>query len=294
MPSTNEHYIPKFLLKGFASSTRRNQVYTWLFRHCLEPIETNTRNIGSEFDFYAGIANRNADTAIKPLERELAKYVGKLRRVTKEIRLTDTIVPELVVHVMLRNNCLRQAMIRLVQKTTEIMKARMQNQETLPRYALKAFSQRPAEFIAAFQEGARMAGLDQQWSLSMLDGLFRNPPIYRLQAEISSEMEEYFKDLNVFLSKNFAEFAKTSHVEGLLTATLPTQWVEAIEDWNWFLVIRDKGTFILGDVGPLFKVNGSTQYRSLPSSLHEFNSGICQYPIVAYWLELLKATRLIT
>ena len=205
MPSTNEHYIPKFLLKGFASSTRRNQVYTWLFRHCLEPIETNTRNIGSEFDFYAGIANRNADTAIKPLERELAKYVGKLRRVTKEIRLTDTIVPELVVHVMLRNNCLRQAMIRLVQKTTEIMKARMQNQETLPRYALKAFSQRPAEFIAAFQEGTRMAGLDQQWSLSMLDGLFRNPSNLSALAT-SSEMEEYFKDLNVFLSKNFAEF----------------------------------------------------------------------------------------
>jgi hypothetical protein len=75
MSSTNEHYIPRFLLRGFASSRKHSESYTFLFRHGLEPVETNITKVGGEFDFYTGMANRSADAVLKreqenPRERE--------------------------------------------------------------------------------------------------------------------------------------------------------------------------------------------------------------------------------
>jgi hypothetical protein len=272
MSSTNQHYTPKFLLRGFASSRNRDEVYTWLFRRGAGPINTNITNVGAEFDFYRGPSNRNADSVIRPLEKQFAKCVARLRHATKEIQVSDTIVPDLVVHVMLRNKHLRQAMCDLVLKFTEAMRTRMNSGEVLTRCLITAISQKPHEFLAHFKEGALRANIDPQWALNMLDNVIRNPELLSAQST-SGELERYFNDLTKFLSGSFPDFVRSSHVEGLLSDTLPRQWVEAIEDWSWFLVIREKGTFIFGDVGPLFKVKGSRQYKSLPSRLYDFDFG---------------------
>jgi hypothetical protein len=270
MASTNEHYIPRFLLRGFASSKKGTETYTFLFRRGLEPLETNIRNVGAEFEFYTG--DRSADKALQSLESQLAKCIARLRDATRETQVTDSIIPELVVHVMLRNKCLREAMLRLVKKTTAVIKDRIQNPETLPKYLRAAISQRPVEFVAAFQEGARRAKINPEWSLKMFDYALRNPSVLSALSS-SEEVDKYFENIGRFLSANFPELLKASHIEGLINTTLPKQWVEAIEDWNWCLMIRDRGTFILGDVGPMFKVLGSALYKTIPSGLHEYEFG---------------------
>ena len=44
--AVNSHFIPQFLLKGFASREEGDETYVYVFREGARSFETNTKNVG--------------------------------------------------------------------------------------------------------------------------------------------------------------------------------------------------------------------------------------------------------
>src|SRR5436309_3022704 len=81
-----QHYLPRFLFKGFASNyISRKQVFVCYFHIvCPEGREKNTRHIGYEPDFYGALL----DDLIKKREDVYAKVLDRVR-VKRKIQSSD-------------------------------------------------------------------------------------------------------------------------------------------------------------------------------------------------------------
>jgi Protein of unknown function (DUF4238) len=83
------HYLPQFLLSGFASRSTAKDFYAWMFRRGMSPVETNLRNLAQQRDFHG---NPNDS----PLERIMSGYESRFAPVIEELRLglvSDAAVP---------------------------------------------------------------------------------------------------------------------------------------------------------------------------------------------------------
>lgn len=109
---TNQHYVPQFLLRGFASG-RQKQVYC-LDKQTGRVFKTRTRNVAAQTGFYDIEVNgekRSIDPLLTDLEERAAPIVHNilqvkhLRFLTEELRY---VLGLFVVCQMLRTDCQRQ------------------------------------------------------------------------------------------------------------------------------------------------------------------------------------------
>ena len=109
---TNQHYVPQFLLRGFASG-RKKQVFTF-DKQCQRTFKTSIRNVAGQsgfYDFEANGESRSLDPLLKDLEGKAAPIVQTILRVrqlgflSEEQRHTLALF---VVSQMLRTDAQRQ------------------------------------------------------------------------------------------------------------------------------------------------------------------------------------------
>jgi hypothetical protein len=74
------------------------------------------------------------------------------------------------------------------------------------------------------------------------------------------------------LEFDFPQAAKESHVHALSEAPVPETVIEALTHLHWYLVIGNRGTFILGDIGPVFKIQKRDEAKSAPIGVHEYDA----------------------
>lgn len=79
MSGKRQHFIPRFLQKGFASHTEDGEIYTWVFKKNREPFNTNLINVGVEKYFYTDQSNSIADDKITEAEDSYSKLIKNLR-----------------------------------------------------------------------------------------------------------------------------------------------------------------------------------------------------------------------
>jgi hypothetical protein len=78
MAAKNQHYLPQFLLRQFASRVEGDQAYVHAFRRGTDPHETNTRNVGSEGYFYSRERSTEVERRIGDHEQDHARLVARL------------------------------------------------------------------------------------------------------------------------------------------------------------------------------------------------------------------------
>jgi hypothetical protein len=64
--------------------------------------------------------------------------------------------------------------------------------------------------------------------------------------------------------------AKESHVAALSDAPVPEKVIAAIAHLNWRLVIANPYSFVLTDVGPVYKIRDSLRAKSAPVGTYEY------------------------
>jgi Protein of unknown function (DUF4238) len=112
-----QHYIPRFLFKGFASKyISRKQVCVCYFHIvCAEGQEKNTRHIGYEPDFYGALL----DDLIKKREDVYAKVLDRVREKRKIQNSDRDLVVEFVFSLALRTKHAREKMVSLIESSRD-------------------------------------------------------------------------------------------------------------------------------------------------------------------------------
>ena len=115
------HFLPQFLLRGFASQVKGDQYYTHMFRHDTPPKEVNIINVGQQRDFHGDPAESELEHLMSEQEARYAPVVEEAR--CGNISNIETLC-EFVANLITRTRNLRLNFVN----STDLFLATMQEQ----------------------------------------------------------------------------------------------------------------------------------------------------------------------
>src|SRR2546427_8928460 len=74
----NQHFLPQFLLQGFAWEVRGGEVFVCAFRK-EKKYRPNIRNIGAENYFYGRVAETGVEAALHTIENRAGAVLNTIR-----------------------------------------------------------------------------------------------------------------------------------------------------------------------------------------------------------------------
>jgi hypothetical protein len=113
------HYLPQFLLRGFASRQRKKQYFTWLFRLGTDPIETNLKNVVKIRDFHGNPSEEKLEENLSLLEVAQSELLRKLRQ--KQSLVQSAAIASLVTSIQIRSENVRVVIGEATQSYMEAM-----------------------------------------------------------------------------------------------------------------------------------------------------------------------------
>jgi Protein of unknown function (DUF4238) len=232
-----QHYIPRFITKGFASRSSEKDYYTYLFRIGAEPLESNIINVGVGRDFYEG-SQYDIESQLSRKESEYARCLDDLRRGV----LTEgdkCIIGEMILNLFARANNIRKGF-------TEISEL-----------ALNCFDD--AIGTDKFLKSMRAQAVDRALQDPQLKTLLARFPKNRRRRIVSTFVDASglrFKETSEALwglarsRLSVKDMTKTAQLNFLATGKASDD-TRKLFDRHWNIELREPGAFVLGDVGPI-------------------------------------------
>lgn len=237
-----QHHLPQFLLKGFASRSRKKEVFTWLFRKDGAINEANVKGIAKGRDFYGKPEESDIEQRLSEMEDRFARLVRRLRD-------GEGLNEKLLLCQFVASTQIRTANVRSgVAEATESFMEGFGEALTTPEYQ------------AVLAQHA-FDGAMKQIADGSLDGVLNLIPAEKREqvlVELVPGMKQYLKTV---IGGARAEFER--HVPSLtdpktfkdsqnrlLSKNLPPEpRVEHLMQLDWSVIPCEDELLILGDVG---------------------------------------------
>lgn len=288
MSGKRQHYLPRFLLKGFASRMERNEAYTWVYYLGKEPYETNIRNIGLERYFY-GAHQSAADAAITGAETAYSDLLFQLRQETTNRELNNPLIPKFIAHLVVRTKHARQTMGGAGDMLVKLLHKKLGSPEvmsnTLSRYA-KEHPERVREIIREELQKATGGVLAPEQLEKLVELLMRNNQHLSAFEDIALHATVITPLLQTF-EKQLPSIIERAHARALTTDHSPEPRVNEIVGLNWRLLVEPEGSFVLGDIGPVARTDNDERFKGLFLSaglIREIYLPISDRQVIAGWL----------
>lgn len=263
MAGRRHHTIPRFLLKGFASSSRGKATNVWCYRKNAPGLEPNIENVGVERDFYGVEGESDLDEKITALESDYARFVIDLRDGRYGAGpIDDQRIAEFVTHMALRTRSLRQSVTQTTIEMLNEMRKRVMDPEVLRRALRKSFGR--AELSRLVREDLSTRGLrpfDIERQLPVLVPKLLPLVDQFIDTYIQDQAPHYHRALEAHIAC-FPETMRTSFIEKMSEHLESTSRVASYERFNWF-VLEPEQSLILGDCACLFETEGKRRFKPL-------------------------------
>ena len=236
----NQHFIPEFLLRGFAHRVKGRNHYVFLFRRDEPPRETNTKNVATSRFFYGSPTETTADEILTRREgRAYAPLVGELRRGSIHPE-QKPLVDEFVTHLIVRTKNARDAVASLGEAALDAIDRQLETASgrTVIRARAKV---RILENPGILQALASLSRSQRRRILAHLD----KPLICQ---DPRQAMEELRRELG---EADLLRLAARAQATALETVEAPRLSTGSLAPFRWSVVTMAAGDLVLGDLGPL-------------------------------------------
>ncbi len=264
-----QHYIPRFLFKGFASNyISRKQVFVWYFkRDCSEGQTENTKDIGYEPDFYGALL----DDLIKKKEDVYAKVLDRVR-VKRKIQSSDRDqVVEFVFSLALRTKDAREKIVSLIEPSRDSLHSSFTDAD---RWADDLRKKANHQYLREqFEQFARSKlGTVNRSTMNRLWERNKKQLIAKVKLEANKFGKEQAKNWDFFfsvvrwdkLAEDLGEKGQVAALTNLHQNTSP-QPSDSLKLWrnlHWRVEEFPRGSLILGDA-PVLQVNKDSSIVSV-------------------------------
>lgn len=255
MAGVKQHFIPRFLQKGFRIPSNGKEVHSWMYDRRREARSTNQKTIGMEGYFYAVETEPDLDDKITLVEEKVfSPLIDRLRRgELDEMSLRE--LPDLLAHLEIRSRHVRQNMASAGDACVQYILERMADPEVLaqllrPHLTLDspAFAQAIGEMPNADQIKLLLAQRPDLLSGEFIDVLVRGAATH-IAALLPGT-----KDM-------IARAVKQSHVRVMSDSVSPEKRADRFKPLNYSLETYAPGDLPLGDSIVLFHVTGERAFR---------------------------------
>ena len=239
MSAKGNHFLPQFLLRGFASRNSRTECYCWYFRRDTKACEANIKGIGQQRHFHGNPRETNLEVLIAERESVYAPLVQSLQK--GEIKERDkALIDELVAHLMIRGRNLRQGLLKA---TDDLLTAMVRHFTNPENHASR--NDRIFEYV---KKDPRFSAI-----LASIPIEAREVFIKQFRTEMEElPIEDGMRQVFAFLQQSLPESTSQAHIKTLSKDFAPRKQVEKMQHLIW-KTRRSSETLILGDVGVLFR-----------------------------------------
>jgi hypothetical protein len=255
MSGSLQHWLPRFLQKGFASQEKRDGVFVWVHRPDAPPVEVNTRRIGAQNHFYGSPGAGTVDQAITDLEKvDYSPAVDQFREWDPGRPLDGPVAAKLAAHLCVRSRRLRVASDRTMRELLEALFSRMADRSFV-RGLLRGDRLRrdTIEKLVAAGMRRQVAKAVSKKKMTLLE-----PAFMEFAQDLSQRGREVVQQL-------MPGVVQQSHIRALEESPSADARAKVYEQLAWSVIEFD-GTgenLILGDGPCAFKVKGNPRYKAL-------------------------------
>lgn len=251
MAGKRHHFIPQFLLRGFACNVVGKNSYCWLYKAGNNPLRTNTKNIGLERSFYALEDNNEIDETITKDEGKYASIVNHLRAThSLESDLPSDTAADLLTHLVIRTRHTRQSFSHIADSFMQQMLSCLSDPQDLERLITRQLNENPDLIRKSIEEEAIRHGIDTAANSRLIDTLEKYA-ISNTETLIKQGSAEHhsglIKALNEFRT-SAPETARKGHLDALNKSISPEPRKKVLVELNWKLLTYENHSLILGDV----------------------------------------------
>lgn len=256
MSGKNQHYIPRFILRGFASKIRGDKVFTWFYRKGHEAVEVPTTSIFFEKHFYGTETDSEVDDQITSLERQYAMLLRQLRETADKTEVSCTQIVELVTHLSIRTKHMRESFQESLELLIDGTLEPFLDFEKIEKKTLEN-----PEFLEQSMEPVFNAAQIPDELRAFILQLVRSQEVL-FPDEVKEEVRQSFQQM-ISAQKGAVPIAlKDSHIKALSESLVPMERMKLLSSLRWF-VCDSSVPLILGDCGCLFEVTGSTRFKAI-------------------------------
>lgn len=257
MAGKRHHINPRFLLKGFASSSHKGRDKTWVFFRDKEPLQTNIINVGVESNFYTH-DDLEADSAISEIEPIFANLLGEIRAGEKTALISPDL-PMMIAHFEMRSKHLRDHLSQLYQHLMSSVLDILGDGESLANMLKEMICQNSPLVREVVQDSLKENNLPQE----MLT------PILMLAKGLIDQQPSFLEGFSESMRKLVHEYARisegtvqSSHIRSIRLSPASKTRAKRYEHLTYSLVRKSDG-IILGDSPLLFHINSERRYKTI-------------------------------
>lgn len=255
MSGMRQHFIPRFLQKGFRTPGNGKIVRCWVYEQNKPPRSANIQDVGLERYFYAINSEPDLDDKISDAERDVyAPLVDNLRAGNLSAAVVESI-PGLLAHLEIRSRHVRQNMQSMIDECATGILDHLSDPANLG--ALSKEHLRPGSAI--FDKTLAEQGISQQQMQALL-------------AMDESALERIFEPLvDIFASlmpvhlnrikTSIPEMIKGSHVRILNESVSPAAPAHRFSALHYSVHKFGPGDLPLGDSIVLFHLRGERSFK---------------------------------
>ena len=266
MAGKRQHYIPRFLLKGFCSKTEGPKSFIWYFRKGSKPSEISIRDVAVSKKFYGDSSPESIDEKLTKMEQQFGPTIDRLRT-DKIINTSDlpTIV-EFFINMVIRTQYIRKSFTDATGGLMEMAARNLSDPHKMAAVINEAIKQNKSRFR-------------DQLRSSMRRKLGKKMPIK--EEQIIRQVEENAEQLASLLANPFSkeivkgltafnekidEHGTISHKDALdrfLDLKEPSKRHHQYSNLHWIIRSYNPNQFILGDICVL-TMDTKSQFFSPP------------------------------
>lgn len=271
MSGTRHHFIPKFLLRGFASHFVGNECYAWVYRKDRPTYNSNISNIAIEGHFYTHENRPIVDDLITQAEGlAFAATVDELRKTRSTASVSVNSMATLIAHMESRTRHLRGNFEDIASVLLTRAMELLQEDEALRRFVTSRFADDPEALIRPMREELQSQGLSRgsieilintvRPQLSQFPALIESM-LPRLKMQISAIIQQY-KNERPDISKTIA---RNGQLRALEQAVAPEKKVAQYECLN-YVILNSSEPMPLGDSAVIFEIKAPRKYSTFVSN----------------------------
>jgi len=252
MSGTRQHFLPKFILKGFSSKFHNSNYFVWVYRKESEPYETNIVNVAVQKNFYSIKNNSYIDDLITKEENKFSNLVKYLRSLKNNFDITGDSeilnIAELISHLEIRTRNIREALLDSSNLVLEESLIFFQNPENRKK------------FVSIQMEKAINLQL-----LKLSIPLYKSANIKaqmkkELQPKIELQSSYFFNNVLPNLSNEMTNIVKQGHLRAFNREISPQIRQKEYKKLKWRLIFNENENLIMGDCGILTEVESEKRF----------------------------------
>lgn len=265
MAGKRQHFLPRLLLKGFASKTVGDETYSFQFRKDSETLELNIKNVGLEGYFFQHGDDSSLDDTYTELETtKFDPLVASMRASGVVPMGSDESIAELITNLTVRTRNVRLGLHGAMERLEKVCRENLDTPERILHWAEHTVRTNPDALIEKVAE-AYPAVREHKDNPAMRQVVVEHL-IPLLRAELQGHANKMATQLLEALQQQIdKERIKGHHLESLTKTPMPPKRVEQLRGFCWRLVSVPSSTAVLGDVGPVRRLERDRAFQSLLS-----------------------------